>query len=137
MSEQASTKETYTYLSQQPGIQLIKAGTYSQIELDEVLKVPGLKSQIIDVPISAEERPLALGYFSMQPSEDFLFEYTYLEVKVVVSGQIIVSDEQGTKYIGEAGDVFIFTPNTNVLFHKESNGHAVFTGHRAPEPMFM
>ncbi|MDT8861349.1 hypothetical protein N0O92_14005 [Alkalihalobacillus sp. MEB130] len=137
MREQTFAKADYTYLSQEPGVQLIKAGTYAPKELDEVLGIPGLKSQIIDVPICSNENALSMGYFSMQPSEDFLFTYTYLEVKVVLNGQIIVSDDKGVKYVAEAGDVLIFTPDTEVTFHKESNGNAIYTGHRLPEPDFM
>jgi uncharacterized cupin superfamily protein len=78
-----------------------------------------------------------MGYFSMQPSEDFEFTYTFLEVKTVIKGKIIVRDDQGIKYVAEAGDVLIFTPDTTVIFDGESNGDAIYTGHRLPEPLFM
>jgi uncharacterized cupin superfamily protein len=137
MSESAVTAMDHQFLSQKPGIQLIKAGTYEKIELNNVLSIPALKSQIIDVPISPLEKPLTIGYFSMQKSEEFEFLYTYLEVKVIIKGQIIVRDEQGNKYVGEAGDVFIFTPETKVIFDAESDGDAIYTAHRLPEPTFL
>ncbi|MET3322277.1 UNVERIFIED_ORG: putative cupin superfamily protein [Peribacillus simplex] len=137
MSEKTVTKTEYNYLSQRPGVQLIKAGTYSKIELDGVLAQPALKSQIIDVPVTSNVSALQMGYFSMQPSEDFEFTYTFLEVKTVIKGKIIVRDDQGIKYVAEAGDVLIFTPDTTVIFDGESNGDAIYTGHRLPEPLFM
>ncbi|MET3322282.1 UNVERIFIED_ORG: putative cupin superfamily protein [Peribacillus simplex] len=137
MSEKTVAKTEYNYLSQKPGVQLIKAGTYSKIELDGILAQPALKSQIIDVPVTSNVSALQMGYFSMQPSEDFEFTYTFLEVKTVIKGKIIVRDDQGIKYVAEAGDVLIFTPDTTVIFDGESNGDAIYTGHRLPEPLFM
>jgi uncharacterized cupin superfamily protein len=137
MSEKTVTKTDYTYLSQQPGVQLIKAGTYKKIELNEVLGIPAVRSQIIDVPVTDKQDSLQLGYFSMQPGQEFVFTYTFLEVKTVVRGKIVVRDDQGKKYVAEAGDVLIFTPETTVVFDGESDGDAVYTGHRLPEPLFM
>lgn len=133
----ASNTVEYNYLSVEPGIQLIKAGTYVKKELNGLLGIPALKSQIIDVPICSKENALSMGYFSMQPSEDFEFTYTYLEVKVIIKGKIVVRDLQGTKYVAEAGDVLVFTPETTVVFDKDSDGEAIYTGHRLPEPSFM
>ncbi|MDP4106623.1 MAG: cupin domain-containing protein [Bacillota bacterium] len=137
MSEKTLAKAEFDFLSQKPGVQLIKAGTYKKKELNGLLGIPALKSQIIDVPISSKEDALSMGYFSMQPSEDFVFTYTYLEVKVILNGKIVVRDDQGTKYVAEAGDVLVFTPETTVIFDKESDGEAIYTGHRLPEPSFM
>ncbi|MBM7652305.1 putative cupin superfamily protein [Neobacillus cucumis] len=137
MSKKTLTKEKFHYLSEKPGVQLIKAGTYAKKELNGMLGIPALKSQIIDVPICSKENALSMGYFSMQPSEDFEFTYTYLEVKVIINGKIVVRDDQGIKYVAEAGDVLIFTPETTVIFDKESDGEAIYTGHRLPEPAFM
>ena len=125
-------------LSQKPGIQLIKGGSQKMVPLGETYMCPGLKSNIIDVPISNEKNPLTLGFFEMHPSpNDFPFYYECLEVKTVVSGTIIVKDEQQKRYEAHAGDVFIFTPPYLVTFAAESDGSAVFMGHRGPEPSFL
>ena len=137
MSEKTAKKTEYNYLSQKPGVQLIKAGTYKKIELNDVLGIPAVKSQIIDVPVSSQQNGLQLGYFSMQPGEEFEFTYTFLEVKTIIKGKIVVRDDQGKKYVAEVGDVFIFTPDTTVVFDGESDGEAIYTGHRLPEPLFM
>lgn len=137
MSEKTITQTEFNYLSQRPGVQLIKAGTYEKKELNSLLGIPGVKSQIIDVPVSAKHNAIQLGYFSMQESEDFEFIYEFLELKVVLSGKIIVRDDQGEKYIAEAGDVLIFSPTTTVIFDRESNGDAFYVGHRLPESLFM
>ncbi len=137
MSETAA-QTNYDYLAKGPGIQLIKAGTYGKKELSEVLGNPALRSQIIDVPVTDQQNAVQLGYYSMQPATDnFDFLYEFLEIKVVIRGKIVVKDQEGNKYVGEAGDVFIFTPGTVVTFLAESDGDAFITAHRAPEPLFM
>jgi ethanolamine utilization protein EutQ (cupin superfamily) len=137
MSEKMLTKTEFTFLSQKPGVQLIKAGTYKKKELNGLLELPALKSQIIDVPITDKENAVQLGYFSMQPGESFTFTYTFLEMKVVLNGKIVIIDDKGEKYVAEQGDVLIFTPDTTVIFDKESNGDAIYTAHRLPEPSFL
>ncbi|MEH7375697.1 cupin domain-containing protein [Neobacillus drentensis] len=137
MSEKTATKTEFNYLSQKPGVQLIKAGTYKKIELNNVLGIQAVKSQIIDVPVTSKQNALQLGYFAMQPGEEFEFTYTFLEVKTIIKGKIVVRDDQGEKYVAEAGDVFIFTPDTTVVFDGESDGEAIYTGNRLPEPLFI
>ncbi|CAF1026664.1 unnamed protein product [Rotaria magnacalcarata] len=125
-------------LAQKPGIQLIKAGSLEMVPLAETYMCAGLNSSIIDVPISNENKPLTMGHFEMRPSpNNFPFYYEYLEVKTVVSGKIIVMDEQKNVYEGHPGDVFIFTPPHVVTFLAESDGRAVYMGHRGPEPSFL
>ena len=125
-------------LSQKPGIQLIKSGSLEMVPLAETYMCAGLNSSIIDVPISKENRPLTMGHFEMRPSpNDFPFFYEYLEVKTVVNGTIVVKDEQGERYEAHTGDVFIFTPPHVVTFLAESNGRAVYMGHRGAEPSFL
>ena len=102
-----------------------------------MLGIPAVKSQIIDVPVTSQQNALQLGYFSMQPGEEFEFTYTFLEVKSIIKGKIVVRDDQGKKYVAEVGDVLIFTPDTTVVFDGESDGEAIYTGHRLPEPLFM
>ncbi|MEW9671512.1 hypothetical protein [Ammoniphilus sp. 3BR4] len=132
------TKETtYAYLSQRPGIQLIKAGSPEMIELNDYLGIPSVKSQIIDIPITHQLDALTTGRFAMQSSCDFEFEYAFLEIKVVVSGKIVVRDTEGNRYEGHVGDIFVFTPPFKVIFDGESDGVAVYAAHRSPEPAFM
>jgi uncharacterized cupin superfamily protein len=138
MSEKTVSKTNYDYLSKGPGIQLIKAGTYGKLELNDILGKPALRSQIIDVPVTDKQNSVQLGYYSMQPAtENFDFMYEFLEIKVVIRGKIVVKDQEGKKYVGEVGDVFIFNPGTLVTFLGESDGDAVLTAHRSPEPLFM
>ena len=125
------------FLDQKPGVQLIKAGSPHMVSLDKTYQCEGLKSWIIDVPISGNKAELTMGRFEMRPSVDFPFFYEYLEVKTVVTGKIVVKDEDGVRYEAGPGDVFIFTPPHLVMFCAESDGTATFIGHRPKDPSFL
>jgi ethanolamine utilization protein EutQ (cupin superfamily) len=134
----AATKDNYTYLSQKPGLQLIKAGSIEKKELNKVLGISEVRSQIIDVPITANNDAATLGLYSMQEAEKgFDFTYDYLEIKAVISGKFVLSDDQGNNFTAESGDVVIINPGTTVTFHPESDGEAVYVAHRLPEPIFV
>lgn len=124
-------------ISQKPGIQLIKYGTPEMVELEGSYKTPGLISSIIDIPVTNAQNALTFGRFEMRPSVDFPFFYEYLEVKTIVTGKIVVRDEEGVRYEGYPGDVFVFTPPHLVTFLAECDGTAVYVGHRGPEPSFL
>ena len=137
MTTTLTQQEIPTPLAQKPGIQLIKYGTPETVDLEQIYLCPGLKSSIIDVPISDERHPLTMGRFEMRPSVDFPFFYEYLEVKTIVTGKIVVKDEDGVRYEAHPGDVFVFTPPHMVTFLAECDGTAVYMGHRGPEPSFL
>ena len=128
---------TTSYLSEKPGIQLIQAGMPEMVDLEQPYQTPGLRSAIIDIPITGEKNALTMGRFEMRPSVDFPFFYDYLEVKTIVSGKIVVKDEAGVRYEAFPGDIFVFTPPHLVTFLAESDGAAVYAGHRDPEPSFL
>ena len=124
-------------LAQKPGIQLLKHGQADLVDLEASYQCPGLISRILDMPVSSAKAELTLGRFEMRPSVDFPFFYEYLEIKTIVTGKIVVKDEEGMKYVAEPGDVFIFTPPHLVMFCAESDGTAVYVGHRGVEPSFL
>lgn len=132
-----SNTVSYDYVSQKPGVLLIKAGTTPLKELNGLLGLPALVSQIKDIPITSDSNALSAGRFVMRPSLDFEFEYTFLEIKVVISGKIVIRDEHGVKYVAEAGDLLVFTPTTKVIFDGESDGEAVYIAHRLPADSFL
>ncbi|WP_306299002.1 cupin domain-containing protein [Bacillus sp. OV166] len=94
--------------------------------------ITSIKKVIIDVPITDQKNAVQLEYFSMQPCESFTFTYTFLEMKVVLNGKIVIRDDQDQKYVAEKGDVLIFTPDTTAIFDGERDGDAIYTAHRLP-----
>ncbi|MBP2078460.1 hypothetical protein [Oceanobacillus polygoni] len=137
MSSRTATKDNYTYLSQKPGLQLIKDGSYEKKELNAELGIPEVRSQIIEAPLTTNNDAVTLGFFSMQKaSKGFEFEYDFLELKTVVRGKFVLSDNYGNSFVATEGDVVIINPGTVVNFSGESDGEAVYVAHRLPEPAF-
>jgi len=126
-----------SFLASEPGIKIIKKGEQELVDLEATYQCPGLVSRIIDLPVTDSSLPLTLGRFEMRPSVDFPFFYESLEVKTVITGRIVVRDEDGVLYEALPGDVLIFTPPTLVMFCAESDGEAVFIAHRLEEPSFL
>jgi ethanolamine utilization protein EutQ (cupin superfamily) len=98
---------------------------------------PELKGQIIDAPITDKKEVLTMGYFALQPSVDYSAEFDFIEIKVVTKGKMVVRDIEGNKYVGEVGDVLIFSPKTTVIFDGESDGEAVYFKNVAANPSYL
>lgn len=137
MSEKTLTQGQLNYLDAKPGIQLIKAGTYSLNELSVLRGTPELKGQILDVPITDKKEVLTMGFFALQPSVDYSAEFNFIEIKVVTKGKMVVRDVEENKYVAEVGDVLIFSPKTTVIFDGESDGEAVYFKNVAANPSYL
>lgn len=70
----------------------------------------------------------------MKPGESFDFVYDVVEYKVVTKGKFVIRDQEGNRYVAEAGDVILFTPDFPVVFDGESDGEAIYSKHAAPNP---
>lgn len=137
MSENTLTQNESKFLDEKPGIQLIKAGSYDLKELSKLRGTPELKGQIIDAPITDKKEVLTMGFFVLQPSVDYTAEFDFIEIKVVTKGKMVVRDVEGNKYVGEVGDVLIFSPKTTVIFDGESDGEAVYFKNVAANPSYL
>lgn len=137
MSGNTLTQNESKFLDEKPGIQLIKAGSYDLKELSQLRGTPELKGQIIDAPITDKKEVLTMGFFALQPSVDYSAEFDFIEIKVVTKGKMVVRDIEGNKYVGEVGDVLIFSPKTTVIFDGESDGEAVYFKNVAANPSYL
>jgi ethanolamine utilization protein EutQ (cupin superfamily) len=59
-----------------------------------------------------------------------VYEYTYHEMKIIVSGSFDISDETGKKVHAVAGDVFYFPKGSKITFETTEGGLAFYTGQR-------
>lgn len=119
-----------TTLTTKSGITLIKAGSFKLNDLSKLLEVEGLKSDMAEVAVTNNTNALTIGHFIMSPGVEFEYFYDSVEYKVVTKGKIVMRDMEGNKYVGEVGDVILFTPDVKVIFDAESDGEAIYTAHR-------
>ena len=123
-------------LTTQPGIFLLKSGSFKLNDLSKLLEVEGLKIQMAEVAVTQNSNALTIGHFAMQPGVEFEYVYDSVEYKVITKGKIVVRDKQGNKYVAEVGDVILFSPNVTVIFDAESDGEAIYTAHRNADASF-
>ena len=101
---------TTSMLNAAAGIYLIKAGSVQLNELSEIKAMAELRGQILDIPLfGSVDKPLTLGYFALQPSVDYEAMFTFLEVKIVTKGKMVVRDKDNQKFVAEVGDVLVFS----------------------------
>ena len=117
-------------LTDQPGITLLKAGSFKLNDLSQLLNVKGLKSDMAEVAVTNNSAALTIGHFTMSPGVEFEYFYDAVEYKVVTKGKIVMRDMEGNKYVAEVGDVILFAPDVKVIFDAESDGEAIYTAHR-------
>jgi hypothetical protein len=58
--------------------------------------------------------PISAGFYRLEPGTPLVYEYTYHEMKIIVSGSFDISDETGKKVHAVAGDVFYFPKGAKV-----------------------
>jgi hypothetical protein len=66
-----------------------------------------------------------------------VYEYTYHEMKIIVDGEFVISDETGQKVTGRKGDVFYFPKGSKITFETGSFGVGFFVGQRMVSGCFL
>jgi len=61
-----------------------------------------------------QKAPISAGFYRLEPGTPLVYEYTYHEMKIIVSGSFDISDETGKKVHAVAGDVFYFPKGAKV-----------------------
>ncbi|WP_028292960.1 cupin domain-containing protein [Oceanobacter kriegii] len=92
----------------------------------------GIHAFLGDVAVSNDEdKTIAAGFFRMEKSDEpLVYEYTYHEMKVIVEGSMVISDETGQKVLALPGDVFYFEKGSVITFNSEDYGIGFFCGQR-------
>jgi Ethanolamine utilisation protein EutQ len=70
--------------------------------------------------------PISAGFYRLEPGTPLVYEYTYHEMKIIVSGSFDIADETGKKVHATAGDVFYFPKGAKITFTTEEGGLAFY-----------
>lgn len=76
------------------------------------------------------EAPITFGVFRMNSGESLVYSYEFDEFKLVLEGEITVTDDQGVSEEFRAGDVMQFRKGTTVSFSSASTGLAFYVAQR-------
>ncbi|ETS84252.1 hypothetical protein PFICI_02277 [Pestalotiopsis fici W106-1] len=77
------------------------------------------------------EKPITSGFYRIEKGATMTATYTYYEFKLVVAGDLIVSDSTGQKVKAVKGDIIYFPKGATITFETENGGEAFFVAQRA------
>lgn len=119
-TEKMSTPPTFTHISQ--------AQTKFQPPL-----IAHTNHFLGDVASSQENdavAPISAGFYRLEAGKPLVYEYTYHEMKIVVDGEIHVTDGTGQTVHATKGDVFYFPKGSVITFSTPNFGLGFFCGQR-------
>jgi ethanolamine utilization protein EutQ len=93
---------------------------------------PGTVAAIGDSLHNPEGSVMSAGFFELKASEPLVYTYTYDEMKVVIAGEFILTDETtGDVTHARERDVLFFPKGTTVRFETPDYGLGFFAGDRS------
>ncbi|PNH85554.1 cupin domain-containing protein [Arthrobacter sp. AFG20] len=118
---------------------LSKAGSIHKVEGGYLglpaMNEPGCEAAIGDSLSNPEGAAISAGFFELKASEPLVYEYTYDEMKVVVQGEFILTDQAtGDVTRAKERDVLFFPKGTTVKFETPDYALGFYTGHRSFAP---
>jgi ethanolamine utilization protein EutQ (cupin superfamily) len=90
----------------------------------------GVNAFLTDIVASDNpDAPIACGLFRMEKGKPLKYTYTYDEAKIMLDGEMAVSDGSSTVHV-KPGDVLYFPKGIDVTFTSDSSGLAFYCGAR-------
>jgi ethanolamine utilization protein EutQ len=118
-------------LSKAGAIHKVEDGFVGLPKMDE----PGTDAAIADSLHNPEGTVMSAGFFELKKSEPLVYTYTYDEMKLVVKGEFILTDQDtGEVTHAKERDVLFFPKGTTVKFETPEYGLGFFAGDRTFAP---
>ncbi|MFA6179625.1 MAG: cupin domain-containing protein [Methylophilaceae bacterium] len=97
------------------------------------MNVDGVPAWLGDTFVSADkDKTICAGFFRLEKGNSLVYDYDYEEMKIIVEGEFIISDETGQKVTGKPGDVFYFPSGSRITFETPNYAIGFFCGQRQP-----
>ena len=95
------------------------------------LNIEGINAFLQDtVSSNKDEAPITCGFFRMESGNPLEYTYSYDECKIMLEGEMTITDTEGQSVNMKPGDVVYFDAGTKVTFTSNSSGTAFYTGQR-------
>ncbi|KAH8886530.1 hypothetical protein GQ53DRAFT_694490 [Thozetella sp. PMI_491] len=79
---------------------------------------------------SDPEKPITAGLYKFEAGKELVYTYPYFEMKIILEGEVFISDGTGQKVHGKAGDIFYFPKGSTITFDTPTQGLAFFVGQK-------
>ena len=76
------------------------------------------------------DKAITAGIFRLEAGESMTYTYTYHEIKLVIDGELHITDCTGEIVVGTKGDLFYFPDECEVTFSTPDFGVGYFVGQR-------
>jgi ethanolamine utilization protein EutQ (cupin superfamily) len=109
-------------------IRIFQAATRQQLT---GLKIPDTVAFLDDLGSSGNKSaPITAGLFRMGKGQAMPYTYDFDEFKLVLEGEMTVTEESGNVYELKAGDLIQFSAGAKVKFSSHSSGLAFYVAQR-------
>jgi ethanolamine utilization protein EutQ (cupin superfamily) len=93
--------------------------------------IPNVDALLKDfATLNSSGSPITFGVFRMGQGEVLPYTYEFDEFKLVLEGEIAVTDDAGAEMLFKAGDVIQFTKGAKVAFSSPSTGLTFYVAQR-------
>ncbi len=118
---------------------LSKAGSIHKVEGDYIdlpsMNEPGVEAAIGDSLQNPEGSVMSSGFFELKAADPLVYTYTNDEMKVVVQGEFILTDQDsGETTHAKERDMLFFPKGTTAKFETPDYALGFFAGHRSFAP---
>lgn len=104
-------------------------------ELDS-MNTEGINAFIKDIVFSNDpDSPITCGLFRMEKGKSLEYNYTYDEAKIILEGEMTISEEGGDTVEAKAGDIIYIGKGAKMTFSSNSYGLEFYCGQRGGEEL--
>ena len=95
------------------------------------LNVEGVNAFLEDTVASNDPNaPISCGFFRMEKGNPLEYTYSYDEAKIILEGEMTISEVGGETIEAKAGDVLYFEEGAKITFTSKSSGLGFYCGQR-------
>ena len=95
------------------------------------LNIEGINAYLQDtVSSNNDAAPISCGFFKMEAGNPLEYTYSYDECKIMLEGEMTITEKDGASVEMKPGDVVYFDSGTTVTFSSASSGTAFYVGQR-------
>ena len=95
------------------------------------LGIDGINASLEDtVASNNESAPISCGFFKMEAGNPLEYTYSYDECKIMLEGEMTLTEKDGATVNLTPGDVVYFDAGTTITFSSNSSGKAFYVGQR-------
>ena len=96
------------------------------------MNIAGVNAYLSDIVTSNDPNaPITCGLFRMEKGNPLTYTYTYDEAKIIIEGEMSISEKDGETFDAVAGDIIYFAKGATITFTSNSYGVGFICGQRA------